>query len=251
MKNNLEVISLIYKSVDYINLIYYQYIHNYFKVNNWDVGFRFIANDATERVINRLKELESIGMNFSIYNDKFPNDYYLNRVYRCWNYAGKTSEYDNICFINSDMFFDIDALSNLVFYHDGNNIPCSRLIESGKLGKDGDKYTIQVDFGKTPKNVIENETNWLNFCKTKKENKILPGGLYMPCIFEKSRFIESGMYPEGNIYKDGAGTRNGNIIKSGDDYFFYDVLVRLYKMNHVTSFNSLVYHIQEGEKDEY
>ena len=81
-------------------------------------------------------------------------------------------------------------------------------------------------------------------------NKIREGGLYMPCVFNKELFTKSGMYPEGNIYADGAGTLNGPVIKSGDDYYFKDVLESKFNMKHVTVFDSLVYHIQEGEKDE-
>ena len=65
-------------------------------VEGWDVTFRIVANDATPEIIEKLKTLD---IPYTIYNDPYPNDYYLNRVYRCWNYAGKTSDADNICFI--------------------------------------------------------------------------------------------------------------------------------------------------------
>jgi len=56
------------------------------------------------------------------------------------------------------------------------------------------------------------------------------------------------MYPEGNIYTDGVGTLNG-FVQSGDDWYFRK-LESTYGMRHVTVFDSLVYHIQEGEKDD-
>lgn len=56
------------------------------------------------------------------------------------------------------------------------------------------------------------------------------------------------MYPEGNIYDDGIGTL-GRFVKSGDAYYFDDILRVKYNMKHITVFDSLVYHIQEGEKD--
>ena len=40
------------------------------------------------------------------------------------------------------------------------------------------------------------------------------------------------------------------VWKAGDDYFFHNVLEAKHNMKHITVFNSLVYHIQEGEKDE-
>jgi len=199
-----------------------------------------VANDASEKIINKLKTLN---INYSIYNDYKLNDYYLNRVYRCWNFAGRTSNYDNICFVNSDMVFTENWLLNLLKHHDGINIPTSRLIESGKMPSG--THGISIDCGKNPKNL--DLIKLAHISKIISEDKILNKGLYMPCIFEKSRFIESGMYPEGNIYTDGIGTLNG-FLQSGDDWYFRK-LEKEYGMKHITVYNSLVYHIQEGEKD--
>jgi hypothetical protein len=238
---NIEIISLIFKSLDYLDLIYNELKSEKCKVEGWDVSLRIVANDATSEVIDKLKTLD---IPFTIYKDPKPNDYYLNRVYRCWNYAGKTSKADNICFVNSDMIFNDYWLTNLLKHHNGINIPCSRLIESGKLLSGS--HAISYDCGKTPKN-INHDLLKIIFNKNK-INKIEAGGLFMPCIFEKNKFIECGMYPEGNIYKDGIGTLNG-FIQSGDEWFFKK-LNNLYDMKHITIFDSLVYHIQEGEKDE-
>lgn len=240
MNKTIEVISLIFKSVDYLNLIYDQLKSDNCKVDGWDVSFRIVANDATNEVIEHLKNLN---IPYSIYLDPKPNDYYLNRVYRCWNYAGKTSESENICFVNSDMVFSDNWLKNLLDHHDGINIPCSRLVESGKMisGTHGLSYNC----GRDPKN-IDIET-WKTLVKSISTERVMERGLYMPCVFEKSRFIESGMYPEGNIYTDGIGTLNG-FVQSGDDWYFRK-LENEYGMKHITIFNSLVYHIQEGEKD--
>jgi hypothetical protein len=242
MNKNLEIIALIFKSVDYLELIYKELISDKCKVDGWDIGVRIVANDATPEVLERLKELN---IKCSIYNDPKPNDYYLNRVYRCWNYGGKTSEYDNICFVNSDMVFTENWLPNLLKHHDGINIPCSRLVESGKMLSG--LHAVSKNFGKTAKDI--NFVDWEAFAKNIAIPTTMPNGLYMPCIFTKERFVESGMYPEGNIYHDGVGTL-GAFVKSGDVYFFNDVLKQKYNMNHITVFDSLVYHIQEGEKDE-
>ncbi len=242
INNNIEVISLIFKSTEYLDLIYKEFKSGKCKVDGWDVTFRIVANDATPEVIEMLKKLD---IPYSIYNDPKPNDYYLNRVYRCWNYAGKTSNSDNICFVNSDMVFSDGWLSNLIKHHDGINIPCSRLVESGKLLSG--QHAVSFNCGMSPKQI--NHNIWGDVVNQLKQNISLPGGLYMPCIFEKQKFIESGMYPEGNIYDNGIGTL-GRFVKSGDAYFFDDILSKNYNMRHVTVFDSLVYHIQEGEKDE-
>lgn len=102
MVKKLEIIALIFKSCDYLDLIYKELKNDNCKVDGWDITLRIVANDATPEVISRLKSLD---IPYSIYNDPKPDDYYLNRVYRCWNYAGETSDSDNICFVNSDMVF--------------------------------------------------------------------------------------------------------------------------------------------------
>ena len=244
MKNinkNLEIIGLIFKSIDYLELLNAQLKSDFCKAEGWDIGIRIVANDANQKVLNKLKELN---IKYSIYNDHKPNDYYLNRVYRCWNYSGLTSEYDNICFVNSDMVFTENWLANLLKHHDGINIPTSRLIESGKMPSG--IHGISFDCGKSAKGIDLKKLSKIS--KLISENKVLKNGLYMPCVFEKSTFIESGMYPEGNIYLDGIGTLNG-FVQSGDDWYFKK-LENQYNMKHVTAFDSLVYHIQEGEKDE-
>lgn len=241
MKKELEIISLIFKSVDYLDLIYKELKSDKCKVDGWDINYRIVANDATDDVLQKLKSLD---IPHTIYNDPNPNDYYLNRVYRCWNFAGETSEFENICFVNSDMVFSDGWVENLLKHHDGNNIPTSRLVESGKM-RSG-TYGVSIDCGKTPKNI--NYELWEKVNSSLREDTIHPGGLYMPCIFEKNRFLESGKYPEGNIYPDGIGTLNGWVLQSGDDWFFKK-LESNFGMKHITVFNSLVYHIQEGEKD--
>ena len=242
MLNSIEIIALIYKSEDYLHFISSQLKSKYNYCANWDVTIRIVANDAKSEII---KMLQNQSIPYSIYKDKKFNDYYLNRIYRCWNFAGRTSKAENICFVNSDMMFSKDWLKNLLKHHNGINMPCSRLVESGKQGSG--KYGISKNFGRSPKKIQLKQ--WNKYTETIKEDKIQEGGLFMPCIFNKKRFVESGLYPEGNIYDNGIGNL-GKKIKSGDAYFFYDVLEKKYNMKHITVFDSIVYHIQEGEKDE-
>lgn len=241
---NIELIGMIYKSVQYLDLMVSELQKEYCKVDGWDVGFSIVANDANDKVLNRLEELD---IPYSVYNDPKPDDYYLNRVYRCWNFAGRTSKYDNICFVNSDMVFSNDWLSNLLKHHDGVNIPCSRLVESGKM-LSGLNAIGNMNFGRTAKAI--DFKAWYTFAGMTKENRTAQRGLFMPCVFNKQRFIESGMYPEGNIYSDRrAGSMVGGVIMSGDDYYFR-LLEHRFGMKHITVFDSVVYHIQEGELDE-
>lgn len=231
MKNTLEVISLIFKSVDYLDLISQELLKDYtMQVPGWDIGIRIVANDASEDI---KKVLETKGINYSIYEDDAPLDYYIRRVYRCYNYAVWTSEYDNICLVNSDMVFSNKWIENLLKHHDGINIPTSRLVESGKMPSG--KHAISYNCGRTARTVDYHA--WEKLTETISVDQSPVGGLYMPCVFEKQRFIDSGGYPDGNI-----GGQSG-------DAWFFNNLEKNFGMKHITVFDSLVYHIQEGEKD--
>lgn len=243
MKKNVEIISLIYKSKDYLHLIYNQLKSDYCKANEWDVGIRILLNDATDEIKEEVKKLD---INHTIFENPDKNEYYLNRVYKAWNHCAVSSEYDNVCFVNSDMLFSPNWLSNLLKHHNGIHIPTSRLIESGKLNTAPGRYGIVRNFGKTCNNI--NYPAFLDFARQVSENKVIPSGLFMPVIFEKQRFIDNGMYPEGNVYTTGIGKFGDPFVMSGDLYYF-NRLENEYGMRHITVFDSIVYHIQEGEKD--
>ena len=246
MKKNVEIITLIYKSTTYLKYIVSQLDSEFCKANGWDVGVRVVANDATDSVLSTLKDIK---IPYTIFNNTDANEYYMNRVYKCYNYCATTSEYDNICLINSDNGFSNNWLPNLLRHHDGVNIPCSRLVESGKMPSG--KYGVSKNFGRSCGEFTVNFNDWLLWADKHKENKLASGGLYMPAIFERRRFIDSGMYPKGNIYSDGrVGSLTGGVTRTADEFFFNEALGKRFGMKHVTVFNSMVYHIQEGEKDE-
>ena len=241
MKNNVEVISLAFKSVRYLHSIYKQLKSDNCKIEGWDIGIRILLNDATAEVIEETKRLD---IPYTIFNNPDPNEYYLNRVYRAYNQCVITSEYDNVYLVNSDDIFSKNWLWNLLKHHNGINIPASRLIESGKMSSG--KYGVTQNFGRTPETI--DYIGWENYVTQKAVDETHPGGLFMPCVFEKKRFLESGMYPEGNVYTTGVGNFGDTFVASGDDYYFKK-LQREYGMRHITPFDSLVYHIIEGEKD--
>lgn len=246
---NVEIITLIYKSVSFLDFIVNQLQSNFCKSSDLNVGIRVVCNDASSKVLEHIK---TKNIKYTIYNDPKPEDYYLNRVYRAWNFAGKTSEYDNFIFVNSDMAFSEGWLDNLFTYHNGTNIPCSRLVESGKLpvgdGIPFQGWARQYNFGTHPTNFAKK--TWEESAKISLIKEAKTYGLYMPCLFQTEMFIKTGGYPEGNIYSGGIGKHDTRFIKSGDDYYFHDILEAKHGMKHITCFDSLVYHMQEGEKDE-
>lgn len=245
MKKNLEIITLIYKSIPYLDFIVQELKADYCKVPGWDISYKVIANDATPEILEYLK---TNNINHYVFNNQDPDEYFINRVYRAYNTAVRESSADNVCLVNSDDVFSEGWLENLLKYHDGNNIPSSRLIESGKMPSG--LYGLGLNFGNSPKTM--QYENWYAYSKNMIDlhsGTIKPGGLYMPVVFERQRFLEAGGYPEGNIYDNGIGNM-GNFIKAGDDYFFTDILEKKFNMRHITVFDSMVYHLQAGERDE-
>jgi len=232
-----EVISLVYKSINYANFIVDQLTRYAVDFDDWKVSFRLVANDPTPELERHLKE---IGVNHTIFRNQDPNEYYMTRVYKAWNEAGFTSRADYVCFVNSDMGFSPNWLKNLVKHLAGpDKILTSRLVESGKMPSG--LHGISKYFGNTPQSY--DEPAFLAFAKQISDDAIRPNGLYMPLLISKNLFWISDGYPHGNI-------RNGSVIKSGDAYYFENNLKTDYGVSHFTVFDSIVYHFQEGELDE-
>ena len=56
MNKNIEIIAMIYKSLDYLELISNELTSDKCKVDGWNVGIRIVANDATQPVLDKLKD---------------------------------------------------------------------------------------------------------------------------------------------------------------------------------------------------
>ncbi|MCL5006521.1 MAG: glycosyltransferase [Patescibacteria group bacterium] len=227
----ISVVSLIYKSVPYI-----KFVSDSFNKHTENAEFVFVANDATDKVKNYLKEN---GVVHLVLENEDKNEYYLNRVYRAWNYGGMNAPGDIIVFVNSDMAFSDGWLDNLLKWLRKDRIVCSRLVESGKMPSG--TYGISRNFGQSYKEY--NDTGFQEFAKRTSKPELREGGLFMPCAIYKESFIKSGGYPIGN-----RKIPDGKEI-SGDHIFFYETLKPM-GINHFTAFDSIVYHIQEGEMDE-
>ncbi len=230
----ITVVCLIYKSIGYAD-----FVLNSFKKQTKGVGknieFLFVANDPTAKLLKYLQENE---IKHLLYRNKDPNEYYINRVYRAWNFGGFNAAGDILVFVNSDMAFSNGWLSNLLKNLKEDRIVTSRLVESGKL-RSG-KYGIEKDFGRTYTQF--DDAAFQEYAKRISTNEIKDGGLFMPCAIYRDLFIRSGGYPIGNR------SENNGKVTSGDYIFFYENLLRA-GIKHYTVFDSIVYHIQEGEMD--
>ena len=204
----IEVVGMVYRSDDYANFI------------RPHVD-RIVANDP----------LHSLSVYDAIYHDKHPDDHYLSRVYRCWNWCVESSSAEYVCLVNSDMAFSSGWLEALERRLDGHTLPCSRLVEPGII-RPGE-HAIEIDLGRDPRTFPW--VSWHTISSDLREERTEPGGLFMPCVLHRETFLRVGGYPHGNV--DGI---------SGDVILFNKMAAAGFK--HVTCFDSLVYHMQEGEK---
>ena len=240
----ISIACLIYKSTKWLQFVYDQVIKH---TNMNDNEFYFIANDACPEVLEYLKN-NNIPHYIHNNTENQKKEWYINNVYRAYNTAGRMSKGDYIVFINSDMAFNTGWLDILINNIDDTKVISSRLVERGIL-RSG-KYGIERNFGNIPSDY--DEKSFIEYIDTIKEEKIMEGGLYMPILVKREHFESVGGYPEGNIIY-GSDIYNpeyaipGQKLISGDAIFITKLKNKL-GVNHWTSFSSIVYHFQEGEK---
>lgn len=244
-KPQITFICLIYKSVKWMKFVYEQCL-KYTCMDN--ANFLFVANDATQEVLDTLKNnhYPHVVFNNTIEDRK---EWYINNVYRAWNFGAKCADGDYIVFLNSDMAFTPQWFEHLFAAKRSNNVVCSRLVESGRY-KSG-RYGIERNFGKGPDDYEED--NFIEYARGIQKHDVHEGGLYMPLLIRKDDFLAVGGFPEGNVRQ---GTPidvdipiiagQGEPCISGDKYFMQR-LDHILGVKHVTVFDSIVYHFQEGE----
>lgn len=225
------VVCLIYKSIGYADFVWESF-NKYTK----NADFLFIANDATDKVKNYLKEKN---LPHLIFENEDKNEHYLKRVYRAYNYGGMNAPGEIVVFINSDMAFSDGWLENLIKNLDKNKIICSRFVESGKLL--WGRLAFNKNFGRFYKDF--DDSAFQKFAGKIKKNELHRGGQYMPCAIYKDVFVKSGGYPIGNRKEADGGETPGDII-------FFNEILKSMGVEQFTAFDSVIYHIQEGELDE-
>jgi hypothetical protein len=219
-------------------------------LKNGEAEFYFIANDATDSVISHLK---SKGYKyFEQRNEILPDDQlfkmgyawpeYIHRVYRGYNRAILEARGQIVVLINSDHYFSHDWLENLLKFYDTQKIVCSQLVEPQHPKFGIYQSAIHGEFGNTIGKF--DKDSFISFAKKIRKTGVYYGGAYMPCMFNKDFGIYAGLYPEGNL----AGNSFDEISKTGDEAFFEHLSNN--GITHITSMDSIVYHLKEGEKDD-
>jgi len=229
----ISIASLIFKSIEYLEFVRNSILEHTPKIREGEAEFYFVCNNATKEVKDYLKRKEIKHYVFETEKQPpYPEN--IIYIYKAWNYAVKKAKGEIVVLVNSDMAFSRNWLENLVKYLDEKKIITSRLVESGRIPSIF-PHTVVKNFGRSPKEFKKEDFEI--FAENIKEDKILPGGTFMPLSIYKDVFLESGGFPEKRVET------------SGDFYLFYKILDPK-GVKHYTAMDSVVYHIQEGEVSE-
>ena len=197
-----------------------------------------VGNDAEPQVM----ETGRVDVDF---RNPDPSEYYLNRVYRCWNAAVAAAETEWVVLVNSDMYVSDWWLDELVEakVRDPKALPCSLLVESGRIPSAMPEHVR--NFGVTVDGF--DRDGWRAHAADLHERgrgKTEPGRLFMPVLVAKSEFAAIGEYPIGNVIRPKDHSTIGEVV-SGDRDLFDRYASAGY--NWVTCLGSVVFHTQEGE----
>lgn len=245
LRPGVSIACLIYKSTQWLDFVYTQMLRH---TDLHDKEFFFIANDATQEVKDYLHD-HYIPHYIFENTPKHKQEWYINNVYRAWNFAAEKARGDYIVFINSDMAFSPGWVEALLDQLCPNNCVASRLVESGKMPSG--TYGISKNFGRVVNGYREKA--FLRYARSIATHKVHDGGLFMPLLIRREHFLSVGGYPEGNVVPE-SDFFQPRIALQGDPLVSGDVVLmnklQSKGITHQTVFDSIVYHFQEGEMDD-
>lgn len=244
-----SVFSLIFASVEWLEMQYAEMLKLAGEFPAGEVEVFFVANDPTPDVLEFLRA--NAIPHYLFRGRKKPDEWYINSVYRAYNFGVSVAAAERVVMVNSDMIYGPGFLKELLRRYNRDSFVAGRLIESGRL-KSG-LHGIEKDFGSSPRNFQRNR--FMRFAATVSAQEELEGGLYMPLLVSKHRFMDLGGFPEGNLrassltdYLKAGGVEiasPGEEIVPGDQAFFRKA--QLSGVQHITVASALAYHFQEGE----
>jgi hypothetical protein len=243
------LVCLIYSGIDWLEFAYGELLLLQKEFEQGEVEILFCANDASQEVLDFLKYNNIPHIEF---NNPDPNEHYISRVYRAYNFATRTAKSEYCLLVNSDMAYTPGFLTKMLLQRDKASFVVAKLVESGTL-KPG-PLAIKRNFGKTLQRFRRKA--FYKYALRKEEPGFAEGGLFMPLLVSREVFLNLGGFPEGNITPDSLASYlqserfeiaiPGTRCVSGDEALFKKA--KLKGIKHVTSLRSIAYHFQEGEK---
>jgi len=251
----LSVISLIFQSTEWLEFVFGELLRMQKSIGVVKCRILIVANHATARVIGFLNENAIPYVEFHD-NDDVQTEWYVNHVYRAYNFGATVADSNQILLVNSDMAFDASFLPNLLEVHASNSFSVGQLVEPGVM-RPGD-LAIERYFGLTPESYLRHR--FLEFAKrhiSRVSYDSVPGGLYMPVLVDRKVFLQLGGFPGGNIReKDLDHYLEAGVVSSlaepnesvipGDEAFFKRA--QKFGISHVTNTKAVAYHFQAGER---
>jgi glycosyltransferase involved in cell wall biosynthesis len=247
------LVSLIYAGVDWLEFQYGELLQLQQEFGFDSVEILFVANDASVEV---LKFLDVNFIPYVVAPGRIDNnEWYINSVYRAYNYGAAAAKGEYVLLTNSDMAYFPGFLSQLLKHKSESTYLVGKLIESGRLTPAS--AAVKRNFGKKLRS-FKRRGFYLLAEKLSSETKT-SGGLYMPLLIHRDQFLKFGGYPEGNILQESLthflATGKYRIAAIGDDLIpgdsaFVQRLIHL-GWTFETLNSAIAYHFQEGEKSEY
>jgi len=253
VKPKVTLICLIYAGVDWLEFQYGELLALSKEFSPGQIEILFVTNDATDSVIrflddNHIPYVKAPGR-------ASKDEWYINSVYRAYNYGVNMASGDYVFLTNSDMSYTKGFLMSLFMHAGSDKYVVGKLVESGRLKPA--EHAVEKNFGKILRRFKREKFN--KFAESISEKGEIPGGLYMPSIVRKDVFQNLGGFPEGNIapssldaYLGGKPPRYallGEKVLPGD--FAFMQKASLAGISHVTAQDAIAYHFQEGEKSDH
>lgn len=243
-----SIICLIYRSTDYACFFYNCLRRNTLELEEGDAEFFFVANDASDEVIDFLRDndyphIVSRNKHFTEHEMQikgFAPPEYISRVYQGVNQGIRHAKTDEIVLMNSDNFVSRDWLTNLRKRLHRNCVVSPVLVQPHRVFPNPINHTLSLvkDFGRGLESFREDK--FIQWADTIKIDSCSIGNPFMPVLMYKWQAELVGLYPEGNIADD-----NGKFKYAGDTYFY--MKLNALGIQHINSNDSVVYHLQEGE----
>jgi GT2 family glycosyltransferase len=246
----ITIVSLIYSGVDWLEFQYGELLKLKREFGPGEVEILFVANDPTDDVAKFL--VENCIPHVHAPGKSQTNEWYINSVYRAYNYGAKSAAGKYLLFVNSDMAYAPGFLHAMAINAHEDKYLVGKLVESGRLLPAA--IAIKRNFGKTLKTF--RRKSFYKFAEKIAEETQDQGGLFMPCLVSRERFLTLGGYPEGNIREESqesyihsgayATAKQGEPLITGDKAFV-DRFIAAGGVQ-TTSNLAIAYHFQEGEK---